>query len=116
MARKTLPLFLRVYGERSNGVWSLICLDFTLAVQAESLQEAKLKLQQMVKSNKTDALAEDGQDHEFAVAFLRRKAPVAFWVKYYWYSFLAKIRGNSGQDDTDHVADSAPIPMVPAGA
>lgn len=113
---KTLPLFLRVYGERSDGVWSLICLDFNLAVQAESLQEAKLKLQQMAKSYIADALAEDGSDHEFAVSFLRRKAPVEFWVKYYWYSFLAKIRGNSDGDGIDHVADSAPIPMVPAGA
>ena len=31
---KNLPLVLRVYGERSNGQWSLICLDFNLAVQS----------------------------------------------------------------------------------
>lgn len=113
---KTLPLFLRVYGEKRNGIWSLICLDFNLAVQAESLQEAKLSLQQMVKAYITDALAEDGPDHDFAHIFLRRKAPVEFWLKYYWHAFLTKICSHNGQDGTDHVADSAPIPMVPAGA
>ena len=37
---KNLPLVLRVYGERSNGQWSLICLDFNLAVQADTLPQA----------------------------------------------------------------------------
>lgn len=96
---KTLPFFgctargIMVFGHL---VWPLTCLDFNRAVQAKSLQRAKLKLQPMVKSYLA-ALAEDGPDHELSDSFLRRKAPLEFWVKYYWYSYwcllIAKIFG-----------------------
>lgn len=93
---KSLPLFLRVYGERTNGVWSLICLEFNLAVQAESLNEAKQKLRSMVKTYITDALSEDGPNRAFASTFLRRRAPTIFWLKYYVFSVVYWLRGNKG--------------------
>lgn len=112
---KSLPLFLRVYGERTNGVWSLICLEFNLAVQAESLNEAKQKLRSMVKTYITDALSEDGPDRAFASTFLRRRAPTIFWLKYYVFSVVYWLRGNKGGCGYDHVLGSDPIPMIPAG-
>lgn len=111
---KAKSLFLRVYGEKKEGQWSLICLDFNLAAQADTLEEAKAKLHHMVKTYIADAMAEDGLDREYAEDFLRRRAPLGFWVKFYLFSTLCRLRGRNGNGE--HLVGSEPIPMVPAGA
>ncbi|MFJ0380972.1 hypothetical protein [Bordetella bronchiseptica] len=108
---KNLPLVLRVYGERSNGQWSLICLDFNLAVQADTLPQAQQRLHSMIVGYLRDAL--EGEDRPYAAQLLTRRAPLGFWLKYY----LAKLRTCVvGQRGSRRVAGSEAIPMAPAGA
>jgi hypothetical protein len=113
-ATKTVPLFLRVYGELTADVWSLICLEFNVAAQAETLIEARYKLRLIVTSYLLDALAEDGLDRTHASTLLRRKAPSIFWVKYYVYSIKGWLFGSIGGCKSDHIAEFEMIPMVPA--
>lgn len=112
---KPVSLFLKVYGEKKRGQWSLICLDFNLAVQADSLEEAQEKLHRMIKSYIYDALSPDGHDHQHAKALLRRRAPLEFWLKYYAYAALSRLRGRNGDGD-GRMVGADPIPMVPTGA
>lgn len=79
---KSFPLVLRVYGEKRNGQWSLICLDFNLAAQAETLDGAKHSLQSQIVSYLQDAL-DGGVDADHADYFLHRRAPLKYWVKFY---------------------------------
>lgn len=108
---KNLPIILRVYGERQDDQWSLICLEFNLAVQAETLPEAHSKLHSMIVGYLRDAL--EGEDRKYALAFLNRRAPLSFWVKYY----IAKLRKClSGHNSSSSLAGREPIPMAPAAA
>lgn len=109
---KPRSLILRMYGEKQSGQWSLICLDFNLAVQADTLPEAKEKMHSMIKVYLRDAL-EDGDDSEHANYFLTRRAPVSFWLKYY---FLKVIRSIFGKKNGSYMVGSDTIPMLPTGA
>lgn len=109
---KSLPVVLRIYGEQSNDQWSLICLDFNLAVQADTLPEARDKLHQMIKSYLRDAL-DNGPDADQAYYFLTRRAPASFWVKYYIGCVLKRVFGSR---NGRHLIGSDIIPMLPSGA
>ena len=74
---------LHFYGELRDGQWTVMCLNFTLAAQAESLPEAKLKINQQVDMYLKDAI--DGQDRAYAHELLSRSAPAKYWLKYYWH-------------------------------
>ncbi len=93
----------------------MICLDFNLAAQADTLDEAQKKLHQMIKSYIADVLSEDGPDRAHAKHLLRRRAPLVFWIKYYVFSVLSRIRGKNGNEG-NRIAISDPLPMIPAGA
>ena len=109
---KSDSLILRFYGERHGDQWSLICLDFNLAVQADTLNEARVKLHQMVKSYLRDAL-EGGVDSTHGRYFLTRRAPLSFWIKFYLFSFLNRI---CSKRERSRVTASDTIPMQPVGA
>ena len=113
-ATKTVPLFLRVYGELTADVWSLICLEFNVAAQAETLIEARYKLRLIVTSYLLDALAEDGLDRTHASNLLRLKAPSIFLVKYYVYSIKGWVFGNIDDGKSNHIAEFETIPVFPA--
>lgn len=81
-------LIVRCSAERKNGQWQILCLDFCLAAQADSFDEARLKLEAMIAEYVSDALI--GEDRAFAPALLRRRAPLQDWAKYYVFSTLAR--------------------------
>jgi hypothetical protein len=66
-----------------------VCLDFNLAAQGDSFEEAKSKLEAMIADYVYDALA--GEDKPYAAQLLARRAPLSFWLKYYFYVFLEVI-------------------------
>lgn len=105
------PLLLRVYGERHDGQWVLMCLDFSLCVQADSMKEAQSKLREQIIMYIKDATA--GPDQEHASMLLRRRAPLKFWIKFYWFRFISQMRGNR---KSSHTAALKPMPLVPAAA
>jgi predicted RNase H-like HicB family nuclease len=83
----TSQLILRCYARYDEGQWVAICLNFDLAAQADTFEEAKMKLESMIKAYVFDALV--GEDKEYAKQLLSRKAPLLEWLKYgfYWLQY-----------------------------
>lgn len=72
---------LRCMAYKQDGVFVAICLDLSLAAQADTLHEAKDKLEEQIHSFVEEAIAEP----QYAKALLlERKAPLSLWLKY-WY-------------------------------
>ncbi|KFC09018.1 hypothetical protein GTGU_01210 [Trabulsiella guamensis ATCC 49490] len=69
-----------------EGVYIAVCLDLSLAAQADTMQEAMKKLDEQVK----DYLTEARSDPKYAEQLLSRKAPLSLWVKYYWLQIKTK--------------------------
>jgi hypothetical protein len=88
---KTSQLILKCYARYEKGQWIAFCLDFDLAAQADSFEEAKTKLENMVKEYVFDALV--GEDREYAEQLLFRKAPLLEWLKYYFYMVIHAKEG-----------------------
>jgi predicted RNase H-like HicB family nuclease len=101
-------LLLHVYGECQDGQWTLMCLDFTLAVQGDSLAEAEQLLKEQIEMYVREATI--GQDAEHAEVLLKRKAPLKYWLKYY----LFRTKETITHRRDSHIAKSSSIPMVPA--
>ena len=78
--------YLHLYGELHDGQWTMMCLDFTLAVQSDSLQDAQQKIHEQIDIYIKDALV--GQDKDYTAMFLNRSAPAKYWIKFYWYSVV----------------------------
>lgn len=83
---KTNDLLLRCYGEHKDNQWSVVCIDLCLAAQADTLNEAKEKLNSMMVEYIDDCL--NGEDQEYAYDLLNRKAPLEQFAKYYWFKVL----------------------------
>jgi len=88
---KPVELIIRSYVEYKDGVWQAFCLNFDLAAQGESPEEAQEKIIAMIQDYVYDALAEDGADREFASQLLTRKAPWTTRARYYWILALCKV-------------------------
>jgi hypothetical protein len=107
---KKRDLFLKVYGEESDGQWSLICLDFSLAAQAETLPEAQALLQSQIKEYLVDAL--HGEDKQYAHTLLYRRAPLKYWVKWWIAGVWKQLFGASVAKQQKSYRE--PIDLIPA--
>lgn len=82
-------LKLRCYAEKDkDGTWFTACLELCLAAQADTFEEAKKKLHEMIHDYVLEALT---IDREYINDLIPRKSPWHFFVKYYFYSFLSKV-------------------------
>lgn len=108
---KARKLLLRVYGECREQQWTLLCLDFSLAAQAESLPEAQRLLSEQIAHYIADATV--GQDQDHADVLLRRPAPLKYWVKFYYHCLRARVLHHPLRTRR---AELRPLPLVPAGA
>jgi len=86
---KINTLILRCYARYHEGQWIAFCLDFDLAAQADTFEQAKTKLESMIKEYVFDALV--GEDKGYAEQLLTRKAPLFEWLKYYYYVFMFRL-------------------------
>ena len=107
---KPANLVLRCYAEQTEGAWQAFCLDLCLAAQADSFDEAKLKLEQMIFDYVYDAVA--GADKDHAAYLLSRRAPLRYWLKYYLYSALIAMGAVRNQMRR---LFKEPMPLVVAG-
>lgn len=108
---KPSRLLLRIYGEQTDGQWSLINLEFSLAAQAETFEEAQRILESQIKEYVHDALV--GEDRAYARELLtERRAPAKYWIKY-WFG-IARIRLFGRAEGSK--AFTEPMPLVPAGS
>lgn len=85
---KPNELILHCYAIKDGSQWVAMCLDFDLAAQGDTFDEARQSLDGQIRSYVEDALIGDDQQH--APALLARKAPFTEWVKY--WLLLAKVR------------------------
>jgi hypothetical protein len=108
---KAQKLLLRVYGECQDGQWTLLCLDFSLAAQADTIAEAQRLLREQIVHYVEDVTV--GPDQEHAAELLRRPAPLKYWVKYYWHCVRAKVLHHPLRTRRAEVRS---MPLVPAGA
>lgn len=81
-------LVLKCYATNRGEYWEAFCLDFSLAAQADTFEEVKTKLGDMILEYVHDALV--GEDRDFSAQLLNRRAPIVEWAKY--YLMWAKIR------------------------
>lgn len=74
-------LILRCFVKQDGDQWVAVCIDLCLAAQADSIDEAKSKLESMVHSYLEDAF---GTDRQYAHQLLSRKAPFGQVMYYHW--------------------------------
>ena len=101
-------LMLRCFAEQADGQWQAVCLDFCLAAQGDSFEEARGKLHAMIVEYVQDALT--GEDREFADQLLRRRAPFSLWARYYRLVALSRV---GAMQDGFRRLFTEPLPLVP---
>lgn len=89
MRLTSADLVLRCFAEKEDGVWQAVCVDFSLAAQADTFDEARAKLHAMISEYVWDALA--GEDQPFADDLLRRRAPLSILARYHWIGLLNRF-------------------------
>lgn len=107
-------LIVHCFYEKKDGQWQAFSLQFGLAAQADSFEEARRKLESMVRSYVYDALA--GEDRDHAQELMSRKATRAVYVKYYSFmatSFLRHLLGAGSNGSNNGIYDQ-PMPLMPA--
>jgi hypothetical protein len=94
---KTLDLILHCFAEQKGDQWQAFCLELALAAQADTLEEALRKLDDMICSYVEDATV--GADRAFGADLLSRGVPFLDWIKYYFYAARKRLlpRGISQQ-------------------
>ncbi|KAB8198572.1 DUF1902 domain-containing protein [Lysobacter maris] len=102
-------LILRCYAERKGDQWQAFCLEFSLAAQGDSLNEARAKLDEQIREYVHDSLV--GKDRLHAAQLLSRKAPLRFYLRYAYISAVLKLRGH---DTRKKARFKEAMPLVPA--
>jgi hypothetical protein len=103
----SLDLLVRCYAEQYGDQWQAFSLEFGLAAQADTLQEARRKLDSMIEWYVHDALTED---REHAGELLSRRAPLSAFARFYLYRALNRFVGDKKQH---HPTFNEPVPMAP---
>lgn len=84
-------LILRCYGyQRKDNCCFGLCLDFNLAIEAESPEQLKQKMKEVVLSYIETVL--DTNDEESIPQLLSRRAPMHDWLIYYLIKALVSVR------------------------
>ena len=75
------PQFLHFVGRQAHGQWIVTCLDFDLASQDDTFEDAKRRIYDQIETYIETASALDGGIH--IEQFLNRKAPLKDWLLFY---------------------------------
>jgi len=84
------PFHVRCYARREAGQWVALCIDLGLAVQADTCEEVKAKLESQINDYVHEALT---VDRAHAAELLNRPAPLRYRLEYHalhlWQRLLA---------------------------
>ncbi len=108
-------LLIRCYAKRDGNLWVAFCLDFSLGTQADTLDEAKRKLDEQIREYVHDALA--GEDREHAEYMLNRRAPLSYWLQYWSIRAkfaLARLLSPGSARQVNSKPFNEVLPVVPA--
>lgn len=118
---KPQNLLVRCMAWRDHDLWIAASIDFGLAAQAHSVDEAKAKLHDQILDYVREALTVDS---EHADVLLSRRAPVIDQARYAWWSWLAnrpslraktrRALGVVGLAIRNKLAYKEPLPIVAA--
>jgi len=97
-----LGLTVRCIVEPKNGQWQAFSLEFGLAAQADSMEDAKRRLDLMIRSYVYDALV--GEDREHAHELLLRRATWRVYFRYYMACISSKPGARSNHAYHDPLA------------
>ena len=91
-----------------EGQWVAVCLPFSLCAQADTFEEAKLKLHSQMQFYVSEAYGVDSAHRE---QLLNRPAPLLYWLYYGLAHVLKAVRSRSGR--YNNFQDSiAAVPMA----
>lgn len=108
-------LLLRCYARQQGGVWVAVCIDLSLAAQADTYNEARHKLDAQIREYVEDGLV--GRDRESARMLLSRKSPLSQRITYHMIGltdFLRSSCRSASRDSGQPTKFDAPLPLVPA--
>ena len=94
---------LRCYAKKEQSHWVAVCIDLSLAAQADTANEAIEKLEAMIDSYINEAL---GIHKDYAKQLLSRKAPLSQMLSYYqaWcFSQLSKLFHRAANEPSNRV-------------
>lgn len=84
-------LVLRCYGYKTkNGKWFGLCLNFDLGVEADSREQLKHKMREVLESYVDVVL--DTKDKASIPELLSRRSPMKDWVIYYGIKALLFVK------------------------
>jgi hypothetical protein len=89
-----LPTCLHLVARHVDGQWVVACLDFDLAAQDDTIEDAQRRLIDQVNSYVSEALTMDGGAH--AEQLLNRRAPLGDWVLFRVGMVLQTIHAAGG--------------------
>ncbi len=95
-SRKHISFFVRCLIEYRHGVWQGFSLEFGLAVQGDSADDVRKRLERVILSYISDALV--GPDREHADELLSRRATAVVYARYYWFRFRSWFDLDNGSD------------------
>jgi len=107
---KSIDLVLKGYAKREDDVWVAVCLNYSLASQGNTVEEAMEKLMHQVQEYVFDAVA--GDDKEHVKYLLTRSAPTSQWATFYWFKTLAKLN-IAKEGFTQLFYRPVPFPLAP---
>lgn len=96
-------MWVRCYAEGQDDRWEAICLDFDLAVQGSSFDEARRRMRESIIAylEYVDDLPENERE-----AFLKRRAPLRIRLRFAWQVLRVVLSFRRG-DPGDHHKDRA---------
>jgi len=92
---KPSNLVLSCYGYKANGMWTALCLDFNIAAEAETPEQLKVKMHDMIESYIETAL--DTDDNGSVASLMLRRAPLRDWIVYYALCVISGLRNLPGK-------------------
>ena len=113
-AMRPNQLLLRCYARKQGRLWSAVCIDLSLAAQADSFEAARDKLDAQIREYLHDALV--GEDRGSARMLLSRKAPLEQRLTYHMIGASQKLRAffhTASKERGERTQFDAPLPLVP---
>lgn len=104
----TRDLIVHCMAWRTGDQWVAMCLDFDLAAQGDTYLEARERLAAQIHGYVRDALVGDDQD-QAAYFLTRRRAPLRYWLKFYWLGLLAALRGRARKASSEQYTTHLPL-------
>ena len=84
-----IDLTVRCMASREDKLWVAVCLDFSLAAQGQTLDQARIRLHEQIRSYVREAFSVDAQHAE---VLLTRRAPLSDRLRYHWVKLLSKLK------------------------